>query len=467
MQTGHFKLGLSTGLLILAQSLVMPLACAGVLYGTAYVLDVNFSDAYVALAVIASLLSYIFLRPYLATELATFTGAWPIARRVVLVWIGVVSVMLLLAFATKYSIVFSRRVLFAWFIMTPPVAAGGLIFLRHRVRDAVVSHGVARSAVVAGVNAVSRRLAKSIQDRPELGLVFSGFFDDRSRDRLGPIDSDQLIGSLNELPSFVKQNGIDCIFFAIPLSDAERARQLLDELKDTTASLYFVPDVFVFDLIQSRVDDVNGVPVIALCESPFFGGRGVIKRASDIVLASLLLCMAFPVMVLIALAIKLTSHRSIIFKQRRYGLDGKEITVYKFRTMMVSEDGSNVTQASRNDARTTPLGRLLRRYSLDELPQLINVLQGRMSVVGPRPHAVAHNETYRRIIEGYMIRHIVTPGITGLAQINGCRGETSSVEDMQRRVQYDLDYVRHWSLLLDLKILVRTIAILFRDERAY
>src|SRR6185369_1781457 len=159
---------------------------------------------------------------------------------------------------------------------------------------------------------------------------------------------------------------------------------------------------------------------------------------------------------LIALAVKVTSAGPVLFKQRRYGLDGQEILIWKFRTMTVLEDGESVRQATRADTRVTPLGRILRRYSLGELPQLFNVLQGSMSLVGPRPHAVAHNEEYRQLIKGYMVRHKAPPGITGLAQINGCRGETSRVEDMQARVNYDLEYLRRWSPLLDLKILALT-----------
>jgi putative colanic acid biosynthesis UDP-glucose lipid carrier transferase len=206
---------------------------------------------------------------------------------------------------------------------------------------------------------------------------------------------------------------------------------------------------------------------VALCETPFAGWRGFTKRASDIVLASLMTLIALPAMLVIALAIKLTSPGSVLFKQRRYGLDGDEIIIYKFRTMTTSDDGANVPQVTKGDKRVTPIGRFLRRWSLDELPQLINVLQGRMSLVGPRPHAVAHNETYRRLITGYMVRHKVAPGITGLAQVNGYRGETPNVEDMKKRVDYDLEYLRHWSLALDLKILAKTLTVWFRDERAY
>jgi putative colanic acid biosynthesis UDP-glucose lipid carrier transferase len=220
-------------------------------------------------------------------------------------------------------------------------------------------------------------------------------------------------------------------------------------------------------LIQARSVEIEGVPVIALCESPFRGGRAFPKRATDIVFSSLLLVCVLPLMLVIAAAIKLTSPGPAMFKQRRYGLDGEEIMVHKFRTMTVTENGRRIKQATRDDPRVTAVGRFLRRTSLDELPQLLNVLSGSMSLVGPRPHAVAHNEQYRRLISGYMMRHKVAPGITGLAQVNGCRGETATLEDMKRRVAYDLEYLRNWSWLLDVKILVKTVGLLFRDERAY
>jgi putative colanic acid biosynthesis UDP-glucose lipid carrier transferase len=210
-----------------------------------------------------------------------------------------------------------------------------------------------------------------------------------------------------------------------------------------------------------------GVPVVALCETPFYGYRGAVKRIIDIALAALVLLVATPLMLALAALVRLSSPGPVIFKQRRYGLDGREIMVYKFRTMNVSEDGPNIVQASKTDARITGVGRFMRRYSLDELPQLVNVLQGHMSLVGPRPHAVAHNEEYRKLIKGYMIRHKVPPGITGLAQVNGCRGETARVEDMQARVNYDLEYLRHWSPLLDFKILFLTAIRFLRDENAY
>src|SRR5690606_16395545 len=307
----------------------------------------------------------------------------------------------------------------------------------------------------AGVNPMSFTLGRIIRERPELGLIHRGYYDDRSAERVGGPGSPPLVGKLSDLPVAVRNREVDIVFIALPYH-LERTKRLLVELRSANAAVYLIPDFSFVDLIQARADDVNGVPIVALCETPFQGWPGFKKRATDVALASLMLLGALPLMLVIAIAIKATSPGSVIFKQRRYGLDGEEIVVYKFRTMTVSEDGDDVRQVTRDDPRVTPIGRWLRRYSLDELPQLVNVLQGRMSLVGPRPHAVAHNEQYRKLIPGYMVRHKVTPGITGLAQVNGCRGETADLREMQRRIAYDLDYLRHWSLALDLKILFRT-----------
>jgi putative colanic acid biosynthesis UDP-glucose lipid carrier transferase len=251
------------------------------------------------------------------------------------------------------------------------------------------------------------------------------------------------------------------------MASQPRILRLLEDLRDTTASIYFVPDIFVSDLIQARVDSIGGLPVVAVCESPFYGFNGVVKRVSDIALASLILLLIAPLLLAIAVGVKLSSSGPILFKQRRYGLDGRKIVVYKFRSMTVAEDGDLVRQATRNDSRITRFGAFLRRTSLDELPQFINVLQGRMSVVGPRPHAVAHNEMYRKLIRGYMIRHKVRPGVTGLAQVNGFRGETETVEKMKGRIDMDLTYLRNWSLLLDLQIILRTVVVVLGRQNAY
>jgi putative colanic acid biosynthesis UDP-glucose lipid carrier transferase len=321
--------------------------------------------------------------------------------------------------------------------------------------------------VIAGAGELGQKLASKINSTATLGMTLDGFFDDRGEDRLPSESSCSMLGKLHELPDYVRAHKTDLIFVTLPIRNIQRVTELLDRLHDTTASLYFVPDIFVFDLIQCRTADIDGLPVVALCETPFQGSQGMIKAASDYAIATLVLLLVSPLMIGIAMAIKMTSPGNVIFKQRRYGLDGREIIVYKFRTMTVSEDSDEIRQATKDDDRVTKVGAFLRKYSLDELPQFINVLQGRMSVVGPRPHAVAHNEQYRPLIKGYMVRHKVNPGITGLAQVLGYRGETETVDAMRDRVKYDLEYLRNWSLSLDLRIILRTLRIILKDDMAY
>ena len=265
----------------------------------------------------------------------------------------------------------------------------------------------------------------------------------------------------------VKENRIDHIYVTLPMASQPRILKLLDQLRDTTGSIFFAPDIFLTDLIQGRMDSVGGMPVVAVCESPFTGVSGLVKRFSDIALAVIILVLIAPLLLAIAIGVKLGSPGPVLFKQRRYGVDGREIVVYKFRSMTVCEDGNQITQATRNDQRITPFGGFLRKTSLDELPQFFNVLQGRMSIVGPRPHAVAHNELYRKVIKGYMVRHKVKPGITGWAQVNGYRGETDTLDKMQKRVDYDLEYLRTWTIGMDLWIIVKTVLVIFRDRHAY
>jgi putative colanic acid biosynthesis UDP-glucose lipid carrier transferase len=382
-------------------------------------------------------------------------------------WGLLVAVLLFLGYATKTSALFSRKLLLSWAVVTPVVIIfAQMIFDSLIIRLTRTSLNKRRS-VIAGVNEYATLLANKIEQSTSRGILLDGHFDDRGIERLGEINPDRLLGKLKDLPPYVRKHRIDIIYIALPIRNIQRVTELLDALHDTTASIYFVPDVFVFDLIQCRTDEIDGLPVVALCETPFYGLAGVTKRASDIIIAATVLLLGSPILLAVAIAVKLTTPGSIIFKQQRYGLDGSEITVYKFRTMYVSQDGGHIPQATKDDSRVTRVGRILRKYSIDELPQFINVLQGRMSVVGPRPHAIAHNEEYRKLIKGYMIRHKVNPGITGLAQVRGFRGETSTVDQMRNRVEADLEYLRNWSLDLDLRIIFRTVAVMFSDESAY
>ncbi|MFB0760065.1 undecaprenyl-phosphate glucose phosphotransferase, partial [Escherichia coli] len=249
--------------------------------------------------------------------------------------------------------------------------------------------------------------------------------------------------------------------------DEAKIKKVVSELSDTTCSVLLIPDIFTFNILQSRTEEINGVPVVPLYESPLSGINMVFKRLEDIIVSLSILIVISPVLLIIACAVKFTSPGPVIFRQIRYGMDGKSIKVWKFRSMTVMENDNNVTQATKHDLRVTKVGKFLRRTSLDELPQFFNVLFGQMSVVGPRPHAVSHNEQYRTLIKGYMLRHKVKPGITGLAQVNGWRGETDTLDKMQKRVEYDLLYIRNWSIWLDLKIIFLTIFKGFVNKSAY
>ena len=381
-------------------------------------------------------------------------------------WVAVLGLLGLLGWATRTLQAFDQEVIFAWALATPAV-----LFAAHRLLPLVMprvlaTQGLQKVAVIAGANDLGRRLAERLRD-PMLGTRVAGYFDDRGAGRLQNLPAAQNLGDLSRLADFARAQRVDVIYIALPMASQPRILRLLEDLRDTTASIYFVPDIFVSDLIQARVDSLGGLPVVAVCESPFYGFNGVVKRASDIALASLILLLIAPLLLAIAVGVKLSSSGPILFKQRRYGLDGRKIVVYKFRSMTVAEDGDLVRQATRNDSRITKFGAFLRRTSLDELPQFINVLQGRMSVVGPRPHAVAHNEMYRKLIRGYMIRHKVRPGVTGLAQVNGFRGETETVEKMKGRIDMDLTYLRNWSLLLDLQIILKTVVVVLGRQNAY
>jgi len=382
--------------------------------------------------------------------------------RIALEWMSVVCILLFTAFAFKVSALFSRAMMLTWFAATP-VALAAAHAVRSRARWLLTNSAYAPTYLIVGANSLGFELFRRL---PRKG--FLGFFDFRSPDRVAQvIDPAQLIGHCKDVAEFARANNVGSIYIALPLSNVPRIGEMIRELRDTTASVYFVPDVFAFDLIQGRLVEINGMPALSVCDTPFYGMDAVQKRMVDLAFASLALILLSPLMLLIALGIKLTSRGPVLFRQRRYGLNGEAIMVYKFRSMTVCEDGAVVTQATKGDQRVTPLGRLLRATSLDELPQLLNVLEGKMSVVGPRPHAVAHNELYRKLISGYMIRHKVRPGITGLAQVNGLRGETETLDKMRERVRYDLEYLSHWSPWLDLKIILKTIWVIARDKNAY
>lgn len=453
--------------IFLVKSLLLPIGIVATLIGSVYYWDGSFSGPYILIAVLAFLVSiYVLDMPHLHRQAKHYPWV-RVAIDILLRWLTV-AVILGLAFelAGFRYLVFDPAIQ-TWLVATPMVLVTGQFIARIGLLYWLRYQPPRHRAVIVGYTDLALQLLETLGQDPFTRTEVLGFFEDRDIDRLPGATPDEILGKLKCLPAFIRRHDVNLIYITLPMARQQRILELLDAVRDSTCSVYFVPDLFIADLIQARLDRAGGMPVVAVTESPFYGMRAVAKRMSDIILASLILMVISVPMLIIAIGIKLGSPGPVFFKQRRYGLDGREIIVYKFRSMTVCEDGERVEQAKRNDSRITPFGAFLRRTSLDELPQFINVLQGRMSVVGPRPHAVAHNEMFRGLIKGYMIRHKVKPGITGWAQVHGLRGETDTLDKMEARIQYDLDYLRNWSLALDFQIVLRTFGVFLGHSNAY
>jgi putative colanic acid biosysnthesis UDP-glucose lipid carrier transferase len=311
-----------------------------------------------------------------------------------------------------------------------------------------------KRVVIVGTGTAAEKIARWINENPWSGTRIEGIFNGTTKTG---IEEHPILGSYEDVPEYVRQHRIDVVYIALPADHTYKMRWLLHELENSTTSVYLVPDIFLTDFIQgSNVLYIGSMPVLSLVDTPLCGFNVVLKRIEDIVYATLILILISPLMIIISILIKMTSLGPVIFKQWRYGLDGKPIMIWKFRTMSVCEDGYEFRPATHQDPRFTKIGAIIRKYSLDELPQFINVLQGDISIVGPRPHVISMVEEYRKQVNGSMLRHKVKPGITGFAQLYATRGEVDTFEKLQKRIDYDLQYLREWSLWLDTKIIIKT-----------
>jgi len=355
------------------------------------------------------------------------------AIRVTMAWLLTFMSLVFIAFVTKTSEQFSRVVLVAWLIATPVLLISARFILRQifsRLRKMGVNN---RTVAIVGMTRNGLNFAKDLESKPEFGYKVAGFYDDRDdRVHKDVLNHYQNLGDFDDMIKSARNGEWDQIYIALPVEARKRMLRLLDQLSDSATPVRLLPDFFTTNLLKSKFIEIADNPVLCIYDSPFSADHAFIKRVEDLLVGGIILTLISPILVAIAIAVKATSKGPILFKQTRYGQKGEKIRVWKFRSMTVCEDGDNVTQATRGDSRYTKIGEFLRRTSLDELPQFFNVLQGTMSIVGPRPHAVAHNEQYRQIIPGYMLRHLVKPGITGWAQINGWRGETNTIHKMRK-----------------------------------
>ena len=446
------KQSILVALLDAAQAMQPPVIALAVLY-MALMLGGGVFDPASPTLIIMALLSWLLLRPTPRRSSQLIPEGASAMVDVLVKWCLLLTIMWLidkLGLEPSLS-AYSSGVRVAWALATPAFLLLGRLSMQHVRQLLLVNKVHRRSAVIAGYNTGGLTLARRLRRDPSMQLEVVGFFDERSESLVNVERDVRILGDLSDLSAFVKKHRTDLIFVALPNRDVQRVTELLDDLRDTTASVYYVPDSIAFDRMQPRSQQIHGVPVVAMSESPFYGFSGVGKRLTDLGLALLALVGLMPLWVPVAAVVKLSSRGPLIERDRRYGLDGRKITVYRFRTER-SNRGNRAID-------------FLRRTSLVHLPLLINVLQGRLSLVGPQPHALAHSEEYRKLIKGYMVRHKVLPGITGLAQLNG-RRETGEIQDLQAYVDLDLDYLRHWSPMLDFKIMLMTVANFFRVESA-
>lgn len=383
-------------------------------------------------------------------------------------WILTVFVLAGLLYLLSPDLHRHRDLLPTWAVVGLAGLLGTRVMVRLTLRRLRSRGANFRIAAILGATAAGMQVADTLRRNAWIGVKVIGIYDDRapSDERTHP--GMAVAGGWAELRESIAQGHLDIVYVALPLRAEVRIGQLVEELRDMAVSVQFVADFSALGLLNPRWEILGGMPTVTLVETPHQGVDGLLKRGLDIVGSSIALVLLALPMALIAGAIKLDSPGPVIFRQRRYGLDGHPFEIYKFRTMKVAETGQDsFVQATRGDARITRLGALLRRTSADELPQFINVLQGRMSIVGPRPHPMALDESQRQLIDGYRLRHKVLPGITGWAQVNGFRGETDTPDKMISRIRFDLEYIEGWSIWLDLRIIWMTAFKVLHDPKAF
>lgn len=428
-----------------------------VLFGAISVYGVTFTPQYLAAGLVASI-SYLLIAESLEVYRSwRGTSAIRMITVTASAW-GIVALgMMALGFFAKVSADYSRVVIGGWLLGSLFFLSSWRLVFRQFLRSIRAKGYNTRRVAIVGINTSGIEMRRQLALSPELGYNFDGYFDDRSLTRINDEYPDEtLAGTIDDLIRRTQEGEFEVIFISLPLKAQARIAEVLEKCGDTIAAVHLIPDFFTYNLLHARLTEVGNMQTLSVYDSPIFGINDVLKRAFDIVFSVCALTVIAIPMLIIGVLVRFTSRGPAIFKQIRYGLDGRRIEVWKFRSMTTQDNGSKVVQATKGDARITPLGAFMRKTSVDELPQFINVLQGTMSVVGPRPHAVAHNEEYRKLIPYYMLRHKVKPGITGWAQVNGYRGETDTLDKMEGRIEYDLDYIRRWSLWMDVKIVFLT-----------
>jgi putative colanic acid biosysnthesis UDP-glucose lipid carrier transferase len=428
-----------------------------------YLDSLELSNEYISLLMLNALLVLLIFPNFELYYSWRGRDKWKRTAACVYAWSTVLMALLMITFTFKVTAAFSR----VWFMS---FWVAGLVYISlyrnvlDRILDSLRSQGVNRKKIlVYGAGKVGREIGEKLLEHPEIGFDIVTYFDDNpalhgsTLNKATIAHPDQLMELSNEVHE---------IWIALPFSADKRVQEVLYQTRHLTSVIRYIPDIFHYRLLNHSVSEIAGIPIININGSPISYPKKIMKRTEDIVLSILILLLISPVMLLISLLIKITSKGPIFYKQKRNGWDGKPINVYKFRSMYY-EANDTFKQATKNDSRITPIGKFIRQTSIDELPQFFNVIQGRMSIVGPRPHAISMNEEFKDKVDQYMQRHKMKPGITGWAQVSGFRGETDTLEKMEKRIEYDLYYIENWSILFDLKIIVLTVFKGFLNKNAY
>lgn len=456
--------GIIDNLSLISQTLdALGLTAVGVICYFIYLKTTNIPSEYTTVFVINALLILTVFPNFDLYFSWRGKSKWKRSTSLGYAWCSVLTILIVLTFAIKSSATYSRVWFLSWSI-------SGLIYLiLYRyifdlILDRLRSKGINRKKIlVFGAGEVAKHVEHNLQDNREIGFDIIGFVDDNL----------ELSGkTINNIPIYPPEKLIELLenshelWIALPLRAEKRVMDILHQTRHLTSVIRYIPDIFNFRLLNHSITEIANIPIIEINGTALSTSARALKRLEDIVISILIAILISPIIIAVAIIIKLTSKGPILYKQERHGFNGKTIKVYKFRSMYYQEK-AEFKQATKNDSRITPIGAFIRRTSIDEFPQFLNVLQGRMSIVGPRPHAVSMNHDYKDKVDNYMQRHKVKPGITGWAQVNGFRGETDTIEKMEKRIEYDLYYIQNWSLFLDLKIIFQTIFKGFIGKNAY
>ncbi len=411
-------------------------------------------------ALLLCMVAYHLCRLYVPRRSGTLAAEWwDIAKATLLAGLVLAAASF---FQRGYE--YSRIVLLVWLFLNVILLGLSRSAIRLLLRTLRQKGWNQRHALIVGAGKLGQNIADTILKNPWTGIQIAGFLDNR-RERVGrSMRGAQVIGRPEDLVRIVSTGDIDQVYFALPLDEIARIEPLIKSLSQECVDVKLVPDFFGLVTLRASASEFDGLPVITLQESPYYGWQRFLKRSVDVSLSIPILVALAPLLALIALAVRFTSHGPVLYRQERVGIDGRVFQIYKFRTMRVdAEEETGATFALRDDPRATAVGRVLRRTSLDELPQFLNVLKGEMSIVGPRPERPVFIQDLKNSLPRYMLRHHVKAGITGWAQVNGWRGDTSH----KKRLQYDLYYVENWSLAFDFRIMLLTFLRGFIHKNAF